>query len=250
MKIILIVLLWIASVGVLVSAQNVTEPTALAPVTEMSEAPASTVGEEKAETQPTIPIAASTPGIASFGELVDGLPATVRDCSLYMGAQVPNDTVFELDTRKGILEKSQGRLPVTIGEGEKWEPDELDEPVSLAACIGQCTLARQCNYITYRIITNNTGECISYRINSDCHLDQDDKDCLISLESSEALGMNLGECPFSAKPEGGLGDASWALFRKVRSSTGDGLAIAASVLTIFTAVLGAPCTAFSRLFKA
>lgn len=56
--------------------------------------------------------------------------------------------------------------------------------------------------------------CISYRINSDCHLDQDDKDCLISSESNEALGMNLGECPFSAKPEGGLGDASWALFRK------------------------------------
>lgn len=89
-----------------------------------------------------------------------GLPATVRDCSLYMGAQVPNDTALELDARKGILEKSQGRLPVTIGEGEKWEPDELDEPVSLAACIGQCTLARQCNYITYRVVTNSTGECV------------------------------------------------------------------------------------------
>ena len=41
-----------------------------------------------------------------------------------------------------------------------------------------------------------------------------------------------------------------AAVRAVRSSTSDGLAVAASVLTIFTAIIGAPFTIASRLFKA
>ena len=56
--------------------------------------------------------------------------------------------------------------------------------------------------------------CSSYKINSDCHLDQDDDDCLVPSNSMQAIGVNLGECTFSAKPQGDLSDKGWALFRR------------------------------------
>ena len=56
--------------------------------------------------------------------------------------------------------------------------------------------------------------CSSYKINSDCHLDQDDDDCLVAPSSTQAIGVNLGDCPFSAKPQGDISDKGWALFRR------------------------------------
>ena len=101
-----------------------------------------------------------------------GLPESVRGCMVYMGAQRPKDHAFECDKRGRFCQRSQGTLPVryNISEGEPVESDpekELPEAAtnfSLATCIASCTVARDCNYITYQIATNTTGECASLQL--------------------------------------------------------------------------------------
>lgn len=96
--------------------------------------------------------------------LTADLPTTVQNCAQYMGSQRPNETDYYCDKFKKTCEKSQGQIPVlyegTTRDDTQETPEEPIMDVSLAACIAQCTVARDCNYVTYKIATSTSSECV------------------------------------------------------------------------------------------
>lgn len=91
--------------------------------------------------------------------------------------------------------------------------------------------------------------CISFHINADCFGANSDPGCYSTAEDDNTVGFSLGDCPFAAEPSGDIISRSFGLFRAMQSDAANGLAIAASTITILMAVAGAPCSFVSKVFK-
>ena len=218
-----------------------------------------------------------------------------------MGNQEPSE--ISMDKRDEEIEatggrrcrKQRGRLPIEwsipgsgtqethLSDSKCYEsyPTIEAEPfvqTTLMGCVANCTVARRCNFITFKPMSaiSKQGECVpclriccsrifkrrnvvgtchftcrctSFHIDGGCFGSSDDPSCYNTTGDPQTIGFSLGACPFAAEPSGDIISRSFGLFRAMRQDAANALAIAASALTILVAVAGAPFSFLSKVFK-